>query len=343
MQSLEKERIIWIDRLKLFACLLVVLGHLYMSMTSGEWISENSVYYCLPIQTIYTFHVPIFFVCSGFLYQNKKGFYNLNSHFDNIKKKALNLGVPYLVFSILTLVLKIVFSDSVNNQSPSIIKTILWEPIAPYWYLYTLFFLFCLIPRQSSNSKLTRLFLISIIVKVGYVFVPWQFDFPDIIVKISENAIWFCFGMELTNETFKKKVENKRVMIITFCGGIFLSLLFYHKNCGSRIIQFLIAILFVYFFICLFQLVVKGRGNKLISSISKYFMPVYLMHTIFAAGVRILLLKIGVTLFIVHFTAGLLASIFFPILIYVLAEKKWWLLFWIEPSRALKMKRIKNV
>ena len=63
----SQKRYVWVDYIKIFACLLVVFGHLYMSMMAGGWIKETARYYCWPVQTIYTFHVPLFFICSGFL------------------------------------------------------------------------------------------------------------------------------------------------------------------------------------------------------------------------------------------------------------------------------------
>ena len=82
----KPKRYLWIDNLKMFACLLVVIGHLYMSMMAGGWISENNILYCWPIQTVYTFHVPLFFVCSGFLYQaTAPNEWNVKKHIGNIK------------------------------------------------------------------------------------------------------------------------------------------------------------------------------------------------------------------------------------------------------------------
>ena len=59
----------------------------------------------------------------------------------NIKKKAISLGVPYIFFSSVTLLMKIIFSSDVNNEAPDFLNTILFNPIAPYWYLYVLFFI----------------------------------------------------------------------------------------------------------------------------------------------------------------------------------------------------------
>ena len=67
-------------------------------------------------------------------------------------------------------------------------------------------------------------------------------------------------------------------------------------------------------------------------------MPVYLMHTIFAAGVRIALLKIGIHALGVHIIVGGIASVIIPMVVYEIAKNNWWLLFWIEPIKAIKIK-----
>lgn len=343
MTERAKARIVWIDSLKLFACVLVVLGHFYMSLASAGWLSSDALYYCYPVQMVYVFHVPLFFVCSGYLYQRKQTDYSWASHWENIKNKALSLGVPYFVFSLITLALKIVFADSVNNQATPILRTVFWEPIAPYWYLYTLFFIFCLIPRQKHKENLLKTFCISLFVKIVYACIPWPFQFPDIIGKVASNAVWFAFGMLLTNPDYCRSILNRYIMAICFAIGIITSAIFYWQTNTSGGVQFLVGANFVYAFVCLFCKVMDNRGEKITRKLSKYFMPVYLMHTIAAAALRTLLLKIGINALPVHICAGLVASFILPALVYEVALKKWWLLFWFEPAKALKIRGNHNV
>lgn len=333
----------WIDSMKLFACILVVLGHLYMSMVSGGWIDETAVYYCLPIQMVYTFHVPLFFVCSGFLYQIKSVDYSMSSHIKNIKIKALSLGVPYFVFSIITILLKMVFASEVNNQATPMLRTLFWEPVAPYWYLYTLFFLFCLIPCFQNKKYLNWAFLIALMVKIVYVVLPWKVVLPDLISKLASNAIWFLFGMVLTQNDVRKKMMNKWGTYTALIMGGLLSVMFYRHSNSSRAVQFVIAMLFVYSLTSLFIQMTYKKSKSNIADISRYFMPVYLMHTIFAAGIRIVLLKMGIHALGVHIVVGVIVSIAIPILVYEIAKKSWLLLFWIEPIKAIKVKGKKNV
>ena len=67
-QIAVKTREKWVDDIKVIACILVVLGHFFQSMTKASIMPENDLYKWFNT-TIYYFHVPLFFICSGYLYQ----------------------------------------------------------------------------------------------------------------------------------------------------------------------------------------------------------------------------------------------------------------------------------
>ena len=139
----------WVDDVKVIACILVVLGHFFQSMTKASILLENDLYEWFET-TIYYFHVPLFFICSGYLYQKYSKVNGVSSWCKNVAKKALALGVPYVTFSTATWVLKKVFSSSVNDQIGGLGDTLFLHPTAPYWYLYALFFIFLLTPTFKS-------------------------------------------------------------------------------------------------------------------------------------------------------------------------------------------------
>ena len=148
-QIAVKTREKWVDDVKVIACILVVLGHFFQSMTKANILPENDLYKWFNT-TIYYFHVPLFFICSGYLYQKYSKVNSVDSWYRNVAKKALALGVPYVIFSIATWVLKKAFSGSVNNQIGGLGDILLFHPASPYWYLYALFFIFLLTPTFKS-------------------------------------------------------------------------------------------------------------------------------------------------------------------------------------------------
>lgn len=146
-----KQREIWVDNVKAIACVLVVLGHFFQSMTKANILPPNDLYRWFN-QTIYYFHVPLFFICSGYLYQKLSKVNDAYSWIGNIWKKVISLGIPYFTFSFATWVLKTVFSSSTNDQIGGLFDTLFLHPTSPYWYLYALFFIFLITPTFGSKK-----------------------------------------------------------------------------------------------------------------------------------------------------------------------------------------------
>lgn len=157
-QTAVRTREKWVDDVKVIACILVVLGHFFQSMTKANILPENDLYKWFNT-TIYYFHVPLFFICSGYLYQKYSKVNDLKSWKRNVAKKVLVLGVPYVTFSTATWILKTVFSSNVNDQIGGLGDTLLLHPTAPYWYLYALFFIFLVTPT-FANIKMAMVGLI---------------------------------------------------------------------------------------------------------------------------------------------------------------------------------------
>lgn len=137
------------DDVKVIACILVVVGHFFQSMVKASILPDSGLYEWF-ITTVYYFHVPLFFICSGYLYQKYSKVNSVGSWRRNVAKKVLALGIPYVTFSTATWVLKKAFSSSVNNQIGELGDTLLFHPASPYWYLYALFFIFLLTPTFKS-------------------------------------------------------------------------------------------------------------------------------------------------------------------------------------------------
>lgn len=78
-------RIVWVDNVKVIACILVALGHFYQSMTQANILNVSDLYLWFN-KTIYYFHVPLFFICSGYLYQKHTRVDNFKSWTKNMLK-----------------------------------------------------------------------------------------------------------------------------------------------------------------------------------------------------------------------------------------------------------------
>lgn len=124
------ERIEWIDNLKGVGIFLVVLGHLQLAETSTK--------------IIYSFHMPLFFFISGFLFKIKS-----NEAFrTRARKKAINLIRPYFIFEAISILFTSFVSIVKGGKLPALSDTLSelfylegtvgWN--SPLWFLVVLFF-----------------------------------------------------------------------------------------------------------------------------------------------------------------------------------------------------------
>ena len=139
----ESKRIEYIDSLKGFAIILVVLGH----VTDGYFFSRfnsaaDDIFW--PIcNVIYAFHMPLMMLISGYLffaaYIKRDAEKNVTVKWKRLLIHILNMIFIYIVFSLVFGFIKMklagVVTDSVTADD---LKGIFVKSISPFWYLYVL-------------------------------------------------------------------------------------------------------------------------------------------------------------------------------------------------------------
>lgn len=140
----QEKRIDWIDVLKGWGIILIVIGHMPIPSVLREWI--------------FSFHVPLFFFVSGYLY--KPGKYSFKEW---IFRKSKSLLIPYLFFMVLCFATNyFVLGKDVGSMIPKwIIRGCGGWPI---WFLYVLFLSELLgdFIYKVTKGKNTPLLLISL-------------------------------------------------------------------------------------------------------------------------------------------------------------------------------------
>ena len=334
---MENKRDLWVDNVKIFACILVVLGHFSQSMVKADIISHSSLYSWFNT-TIYYFHVPLFFICSGFLYQKYSVVRSFNQWKTSILKKFFALGIPYFVFSLATWLLKNIFSSSVNSQLGGLGYTLFMDPAAPYWYLYVLFLIFVI--TFTVESKINSFvilgisFLFKSLTTLGYGTGIFAID------KTASNWFWFVAGMLFAKELIP--FLNRIAGIILFFIFVLLSIILHNDIFHFIEEGFFMGIIACYSIISIIYHASRSSvQTKALAFCSKYTMPVFLMHTLFAATLRSLLLKLGLTNSVLHIVLGLLISFIGPVIAMIIMEKLHPLDIIVYPGRYIKIKSSK--
>lgn len=335
---MRKSREIWVDNIKVFACILVTLGHFFQSMTNSH-IIETSQLTLWFNSTIYYIHVPLFFLCSGYVYQKYSRINSLVVWKNNVLKKAITLGVPYFVFSLVTWVLKYVFSGSMNIENRGLFETLFVVPVAPYWFLYILFFLFVLIPTFRNR----RMMMVGVGVALVCKLISTLVEIPGYIIsKVCINGIWFVAGMVLAQTNVIEKCRSRKWFVsgcITAAAFLMLSVFVYDKATTRSLPGFMMGILGCMATVLIIGCVFTGKEqNPVWEFMARYTMPVFLMHTIFAAGWRSVLMKLGVSNAAVHIVSGLVISFVAPFIAAKLMQKVKVLDFVINPAKYIRIK-----
>ena len=133
-------------------------------------------------------------------------------------------------------------------------------------------------------------------------------------------------------------LPSKKISISLFCGFLLLSVL---TNFGivtfkgdkffmGAMACFSILGIFVAFFS-------DGEQRPIWGICAKYTMPVFLMHTLFAAPIRSALMKFGITNVLIHFLTGIIISFLGPIVAIIVMEKIKPMDFVVYPTRYIKL------
>ena len=147
-------RIEWIDALKGFAILTVVIGHCADGILSAGMYSQYKFELQALYDAIYSFHMPLFFIVSGFVFW-------LSKSYDRYRTKVFDFVIVYVIWDFLTWLGKFLLGSKVNRQVGfEDLIGMFYHPIAPMWYLYvlTIFYLiFSLLDIKKVSFKVVTL------------------------------------------------------------------------------------------------------------------------------------------------------------------------------------------
>lgn len=170
-----RQRLVYIDNLKGFLILLVVLGHCIQ--TTDADFDHNIAFRC-----IYSFHMPLFMFVSGFVS------YKPQMVWETVRRRFVQLLVPFIMWALLDSCIQLDFT--------SLPQKIL-HPDTGLWFLWTLFFIVLALKMCDSVADKIKVRLeyvvmvmgiimygIMIVLKFklfGFQFIAWYFPF-------------YCFG-----------------------------------------------------------------------------------------------------------------------------------------------------
>lgn len=192
-----------IDMLKGFGILLMLIGHVQFGADINHYI--------------YSFHMPLFFWTSGFLFK-----YRNRDIFSYFKKSGRALILPYFVYGGIFTVLFSVYQHEINLSDVCI--KFLYPNHYPFdwcgaiWFLPAMFFVKLLYFVVNKYLKRKQCWFVAIIaIVIGILCSSFQIHIPLAIDSALFGFGFYCLGV-FSKEIMMKKldIKNHQSLIILF-------------------------------------------------------------------------------------------------------------------------------
>ena len=268
----------WLDYLKAYAIIMVVLGH---SVHYYGIVNLNSIEILL-YSIVTTVHVPLFFVCSGYLCKKQP----LNTYY---KKKIFRIIIPFITFVIFKLIYGIFISSEFTHSksvSGQIINAFMTGSL--YWFIYAIFIMYIIAPffwRGDVKRRLYVTFFILFIVNTVLgnceINKVWDIEIFQ-IGRVLFFFIYFIVGMICKcNENLINKIKNKP--LYTFFSTLMIVALSYGVYNKYNMNQFLTKVLLSLSLMYLLYILTVNMPKNIsfLKIVGKYSVQIYFFDSFF--------------------------------------------------------------
>jgi fucose 4-O-acetylase-like acetyltransferase len=320
-----RKRIIWIDATRGLAILLVVFGHVWRGIFNAGLIGNAQLYQVID-QFIYLFHMPVFFLLSGYVFLNTAW----HGPITFLKSRVVNILWPAVLWFYLFIGMK-VFTNDMVNKPVSAGDLLTWPHFdgTYLWFLWALFLIhlasiiLLLSPRRFVPILIPLGIIIAILLRYGR-----YFDIPPFLIAALTYLPFFLIGAGASIFSGKQKaISRANTMVIGCIGFIVFCFAQYSVLQGilvpssKTLIQLAAAVGFIYMVITVSVLFANKKLVDLIVIMGQASMAIYLAHVFFTAGMRIVVQQFGFTNLWLHITLGTVAGVVGPLLILEFAKR----------------------
>ncbi len=282
MSETAKKRLGFISFIQFVGVLSVIYGHSMNSIDVPQWILETKYW-------VYTYHMPLFFLVSAFLFSFYGGFKHKGGYKKTLWAKFERLIVPYIIWNLLFIAPKYFLADySVDHieLTPGYFLHIMLSPrdniLGHTWFLFALFEMFVLailFEKLKANKRLW--------IPVTIIFLVLNcFGVEDRFLAVGDlmkNGIYFWIGLLLGTVNLEKLTEWTKdnnvffsMCIICIAGTVVWA--FNHEGVKSSL---LINTCFLGFSVILLLGMIQIKfdfKNPFIDFVSVNSFAIYIMH-----------------------------------------------------------------
>lgn len=326
----------WLDFAKGITVFLVVIVHVVEGIYKTEMYHQYDTFSEITMGLLFTIVMPIFFALSGYVYNPVQ---NGQEFFKKTRNKLFRLGMPYIIFSIIYVVLQHISPSVHSLNSWQDLLQIYVMPVGYLWYLYVLFLVYVFveimhlihIPSHWQMILYAGLLLYSVM------------QFSNLLYPVKSLFMWvgsFYIGYILKEKP--QILENK--YMISACSVLFFCSVFWQVSQGGdwfntdmmSLENIISKITSIPIFLYLFSRVKNGVITRYFINYGRYSLIIYLVHAPIASIVRTLILKIGLPPYTLLVISTLVISWGISIFVIYLSGKFSWVNFVFYPDNYFK-------
>lgn len=213
-----------LDNVKAFAIVCMVLGHC-IQFGSGSHFEQEELYFLNPVfKFIYSFHMPLFMLISGYLFAFSV---ERRSWQENFRKKITSLIVPIFTWALLPLCISVVSLLSQTKGHLSFRESIdyyLFTSITHLWFLWAIFWCSIVILIVHRFFK-DRVWIYALCVLLS-LFLPDSDNWGKYGFMLPYYLLGYYYNR--MGNAFKQNIRSSYLLL--FIGGIFVILLFFFNR-----------------------------------------------------------------------------------------------------------------
>ena len=328
--GMQVKREHWLDVCKGYLIILVVMGHVVSAFQSAGIYVDNQ-FFSFVHSFAYSFHMATFFFLSGYIY----------CHFENngltvgkkIIKRLVAYGIPYIIFSIIYCIMKLLLSSYTNSSVTY--KDFVCIPVKPLGYLWFVYALMIMeivqdlmsCVREKNKKSIKRdycLICVAVIlaniqfycsIKFGETFTD------DIFSDFMRMWVYFLLGVFFGTTIVKYLFSlHRKTVLSLFVILIGTNVLLLNNIVTKRwIMVFVMAILGITISVYFSK---KLNSNRVLEFLGRMCFPIYLLHDYVLVLCRIIVLKSHMEyIWGVVFIGSSLLALLLPIAFYIVMKK----------------------
>jgi len=321
---MKNERIPYIDSMKGFAILCVVFAHISSIYFYADAAPLNTPLFFSINNVISVFHMPLFFFISGFTFVRayyKDGVWDKPRYWLRIK----NLILTYFLYSTAFVLAKYICGDLISGENTLRPLLFMWRsPVALYWYLYVLVFLYLFLGRQKVFDLSARIMLpiLFVCALIGSHFVISGWFYFD---RILYYSFFFYLGIEFCRNP-KLFLFNRYVMPVLLVCALVFAVIFWDASSVMTYIDYPavrlpIALGIIPVILFLFKNARFLGSSRVLQYLGKHCFEIYLIHQPLITVCKIITQRLDIYRAVVVYAFNLLVCLGVPLLISLAARK----------------------